>query len=111
MASKSTRMIYSRPDPDMTAGRGVWVDAFLNQILGLVADEIEWIDPDGGPNEEDPELHPDLRSDDPLFNDETDDDQEPIDMTVGRECEAVLAIHQYWGLKNPVIRSCIRPVG
>jgi hypothetical protein len=35
----------------------------------MTEDKVDLIDPDGGPDEDDPELHPDPTADDPPFAD------------------------------------------
>jgi hypothetical protein len=68
------RRIYSRPDPDLSEAKlRASAHAFANQLLSLVSDEVDLIDPVTGPDEEDPELHPDPTADDPPWAEEDDE--------------------------------------
>ena len=62
------------------AGVDEWIDqagAVLREAGERVAAKTDLIDPDGGPDEEDPELHPDPTADDPPFGDRELDDEYP----------------------------------
>jgi hypothetical protein len=66
------------PGPDTSENERVaWAMADLGVTWDRQREAPDWIDPDGGPDEEDPDLYPDPTADDPPFGDQDlDDDQD-----------------------------------